>query len=100
MTRRLHILLIGLFVGLFLTVQIALTAHAAGYDDVPHEHDGVACLLGAVNAEDQAIAPLQVTAEFQQAALAPLYEADFTSASYITPQGRAPPPRSPPLPIL
>lgn len=100
MTRRLHILLMGLFVGLFLTVQIASTAHAARYDDAPHEHDGVTCMLGTVAAEDQAVMPLETQSTFQQMAVAPLYTADFTSAAYITPQGRAPPPRSPPLPIL
>jgi len=100
MTRRLHITLIGLFVGLFLTVQITSTAHAVHYDDVPHEHDEVVCLLGAVVIEDQAVEPLTFATKPKIQSPALPYETDFTSATYITPQGRAPPPRSPPLTFL
>jgi hypothetical protein len=100
LSHRLHRGFIGLFIGLFLCFQIASTAHAARYDDVPHEHDGVACLLGAVTVEDHVLAPVILTNDYKAAPVSPVYVACFISADYTTPPGRAPPPRSPPSVIL
>ncbi len=100
LSYRLHRGLIGLFIGLFLCFQIASTAHAARYEDAPHEHDGVGCLLGAVAAEDQAVEPESDVSIYEVTVVCAHYETDFTSAKFTIPQGRAPPPRSPPLTIL
>ncbi len=72
-------------------------AHAASYGDGPHEHDGIACAVTVLAEEDMALLPVLPVSEFSQAPKPAHYDAVFSSALYITPQGRAPPPRAPPF---
>jgi hypothetical protein len=90
---------IGLFIGLFLLVQASTIVHATQYGDGPHEHDGVMCVAGAVSCEEQVILPTPAVEPILLAVIVLPHEFKFVSVAYLTPQGRAPPPRSPPLTI-
>ncbi len=91
--------LTGAFVALFFVLQSFSLSHASTYGDAPHEHDGVACSV-TVLADDQiVILPTAPIFETIDAELSETIYPDFTSALYIRPQSRAPPPRGPPSSI-
>jgi len=77
--------------------QSLTTAHAVRYDDADHDHNGIACDIMQVAAEDIAHCPDLPEASEVTAYIDNDKAASFRSVAYITPQGRAPPPRSPPL---
>lgn len=87
---------IALLIGLFASLQVFTTAHATSYGDAPHEHDGVSCIVSIVTADSHIV----LTPVLHAPKLVILTETPtvtpFTSASYLAPQGRAPPPRGPP----
>jgi len=86
-----------LILSVFFAAQSYSLAHASVYGDDPHEHDGVACVIGVLVQDDLGVLP--VTEPFVRAPIAPPPAPDtvFESRAYTSPQGRAPPPRSPPL---
>lgn len=88
--------LIGAFIALFFALQSYSLAHASTYGDAPHEHDGVACSVTVIADEHVTIAPSLPAAPLIISDTPETAYPDFTSASFITPQGRAPPPRGPP----
>jgi len=91
--------LLGAFIALFFAMQSFSLAHASSYGEEHHEHDGIACAVTIVAAEDIAILP---SLPDTPAILSETFEADypdFTSAAYVKPQSRAPPPRGPPASI-
>ena len=91
--------LLGAFIALFFALQSYSIAHASSYGDAPHEHDGIACSV-TVLADDHVVAlPTVLIFETLIANTAETVYPDFTSAAYITPQSRAPPPRAPPASI-
>jgi hypothetical protein len=91
--------LVSAFIALFFALQSYSISHASNYSDAPHEHDGIACSV-TVLADDQMVimptAPILGSIEVE---LSETVYPDFTSALYIRPQGRAPPPRGPPASI-
>ena len=88
--------LLGAFVALFFALQSYSISHASTYGDAPHEHDGIACAVTVISDD---LAAITIDAPVIERAISnisePVYP-DFTSTLYITPQGRAPPPRGPP----
>lgn len=89
----------GAFVALFFALQSYSVAHASAYGDAPHDHDGVACSVTVMSDDQVFVAPaLPVTALIISDTTETVYP-NFTSVLYITPQGRAPPPRGPPSSI-
>jgi len=87
---------ISLILGIIFISQSYSLAHATRYNDAGHEHNGVACEITLASAEDVVIIPAPTTAPTVPLYADSLPHTVFISASYITPQGRAPPPRSPP----
>lgn len=97
---RLYQGVLTLLVGLFILLQTSAIAHATQYGEAVHEHDGQVCVLDAVTEEADAglldtVLPIKDFRPFTTH-----FETAFVSLSYLTPPGRAPPPRSPPLTIL
>ncbi|MDA8708062.1 hypothetical protein N9M10_01685 [Hellea sp.] len=91
--------LVGAFIALFFAMQSYGAAHASAYGDSPHDHDGVACSVTVVSNDHIAIAPPPpVTPLITSDSVETVYP-DFTSVTYLRPQGRAPPPRGPPTSI-
>ncbi|MEP1231196.1 MAG: hypothetical protein ABJG88_11010 [Litorimonas sp.] len=71
-------------------------AHATRYNDASHEHNGVACDVTLVIAEDVIILPAPPPVPSLPIYADTVAHISFTSANYVSPQGRGPPPRSPP----
>ena len=80
----------------FIAQSFSLT-HATRYNDNSHEHNGIACETVLISAEDVAIIPSFDAAIEYPKTTEQTPKIAFISASYDTPQGRAPPPRSPPF---
>lgn len=80
-----------------MAMQSASIAHAAQYGEGSHEHNGMVCAVDAIAADQDVIVPVPATVLAPLAIIAPAYNTPFVSVSYITPPGRAPPPRSPPV---
>ena len=95
-TNTLYHWLLGAFIALFFALQSFSLAHASSYGDVPHEHDGIACSVTVL--ADEHVAALPTIAVFDTiiSGTSETVYPDFISVLYITPQGRAPPPRGPP----
>jgi len=77
--------------------QIYGTAHSASHGDEPHEHEGVACAIGALTQDQTGVLPTPVTFTAPTTAYQTIFTSAFTSASPLAPRSRAPPPRAPPL---
>ncbi len=91
--------LLGAFIALFFALQSFSVAHASSYGEAPHEHDGVACSVTVLVDDHVVITPVPlITHPIISETVETVYP-DFTSALYLTPQGRAPPPRGPPSSI-
>lgn len=86
-----------LLIGWLLAVQSFSTAHASVHGDDPHEHDGVACAVLVLGEDELAVLPEIDPPVFISAVPIETYFAAFTPTLYISPQGRAPPPRAPPV---
>ena len=89
----------GAFIALFFALQSYGAAHASAYGDAPHEHDGVACSVTVISDDHVVVAPTLPAATLIISDAPEAVYPDFTSALYIRPQGRAPPPRGPPTSI-
>ncbi len=88
--------ILSVILGMIFIAQSFSLAHATRYNDNSHEHNGVACEITLTSSEDSVIVPdTLLVSSFNPYTNTPSYKA-FISAVYITPQGRAPPPRSPP----
>lgn len=86
-----------LFAALFLTVQGLSQAHATANIGDGHSHDGIACDVTLVAAEQAVITP---PTDIPALVILPSRETGFiapTSVEYRQFEGRAPPPRGPPL---
>jgi hypothetical protein len=81
----------------FLAAQFFSLAHASIHGDDPHEHDGIACAVTVLAEDGMAVLPDVPVSEFWQVPMPEHYTAAYKSAIYVTPQGRAPPPRAPPV---
>lgn len=82
---------------LFFAVQGFSQAHAAANGGLDHSHDGVACDVALVAAEQTILTPPPPsTAPFIALQNAPKI-AKLQMAAYSNFEGRAPPPRGPPL---
>lgn len=97
LNTRTYRALAAILIGLFASLQVFTAAHAVCHGDAPHDHDGVECVITVIAAEDHIVLPVLsgtpqaiVISETPSTAL-------FTSALYLAPQGRAPPPRGPPF---
>jgi len=93
-TYRLTLSLLALW---FLAVQSFSLAHASAHGDDPHEHDGIACAVTVLAEDGMALLPDVPTSEFWETLTPAHYNVEYSSVAYITPQGRAPPPRAPPV---
>jgi len=91
--------LIGAFIALFFALQSYSVSHASTYGDVPHEHDGIACAVTVIADDQGVITPITPVFDTIITDVSEIVYPDFISAPYITPQGRAPPPRGPPAAI-
>lgn len=87
-----------IFASVFLCLQAGALAHDSQESDITHHQDCVLCHL--VSSDDIEFAVPTSSHEV----LEPLrfkglssYSNNYKKRVYITPQGRAPPPRSPPL---
>jgi len=89
----------AIVLGTIFIAQSYSLAHATKHNDAKHEHNGIACEIMLVSAEDMAVIPMSTPASSFKPCPILTPHAVFISAVYITPQGRAPPPRSPPLPF-
>ena len=88
--------LMGAFIALFFALQSYSLSHASTYGDAPHEHDGIACSVTVLADDQMVIIPTAPIFDSIEAELSETVYPDFTSALYLKPQGRAPPPRGPP----
>ncbi len=86
-----------LMAALFLMVQGFGQAHAASNGGIDHSHDGVACDVALVAAEQTVLtpppakpAPFVAVTQLKQTEL-------YSEPAYRSFDGRAPPPRGPPL---
>jgi len=95
MTKQCLKYLTALMAILFVVVQTSAMAHAIHHDDAPHSHEGVPCDIEAIASEQDVIEPLSTVKVITEIAVTD-YETVFMSATYVIPQGRAPPPRAPP----
>lgn len=91
--------LIGAFIALFFALQSYSLSHAVSYGDAPHEHDGIACAVTVLADDQLAVLPVAPVFEAVKSEISETAYPDFTSAAYLKPQGRAPPPRGPPSSI-
>jgi len=81
---------------MFLFVQGATQAHAAEHGEDHHSHDGVACDVMLIAAEQITIAPpIPVPAPFKSASKSN-WKMDYVRDCPRTFDSRAPPPRAPP----
>lgn len=80
----------------FLAAQSFSLAHASEHGENPHDHDGVVCTVTVLAEDSHGLLPEQPVTDYVLTTTAALYHAGFTSALYLKPQGRAPPPRAPP----
>ena len=86
-----------LFAALFLMVQGVAQAHATANGGVEHTHDGVACDIALIAAPQAVIAPAPIVPAPK---VLPMQAADPiipATPIYRHFDGRAPPPRGPPL---
>jgi len=91
--------LIGVFLALFFGLQSFSIAHAAEHIDEPHQTECIACDV-TVMADDHIVALPEITvSKGITSNRAKADHCDYKSSLYIKPQGRAPPPRGPPLPF-
>lgn len=85
-----------LIAGIFLTVQGFSQAHAAANFETDHTHDGVACDIGLISAEEVVVTPPVPV----QAPSNDVSKSNWTlTVGQDRPRtfdGRAPPPRGPP----
>jgi hypothetical protein len=89
--------LMVLMAALFFTVQSFSQAHAAANGSVDHSHEGVACEVAVIAAEQTVLTPpppnpAPITQPTRTSNIAVPTERAFRSFD-----GRAPPPRGPPL---
>ena len=92
-------LLIGIFVTLFFAVQSFTVTHATSFGDEHHDHDGVACSVTVLADDHNIVAPVPQSYAVIRIETVETVFPKLTSAAYLAPQGRAPPPRAPPTTI-
>lgn len=85
-----------LFAALFLSVQGLSQAHAAANSGTDHTHDGIACDVALVAAEQAVIAPPLPLAKPVEVSPRPLWTVLNETILPRNFDGRAPPPRGPP----
>jgi len=88
--------LVGALIALFFGLQSFSIAHATMHGDDHHEHEGVACAVTVIADNHVIVLPPVPVFETVIADASETVYPDFTTALYITPQTRAPPPRGPP----
>ena len=88
--------LVGALIALFFGLQSFSIAHATMHGDDHHEHEGVACAVTVIADNHVVVLPPVPVFETVIADASETVYPDFTTALYIAPQGRAPPPRGPP----
>lgn len=87
---------IALFAVLFILGQVSAQAHVIANGGTDHSHDGVACAVALVTAEQAVLTPPIVVP--QPLNLTPM-RVDYALTTDTRPRsfdGRAPPPRGPP----
>lgn len=78
-------------------MQSTTLAHATTYTDQPHEHEGISCVIVTVATQAELVLPSGSTVS---TVIKTVESTEFTppkSYQLSLPQGRAPPPRGPPL---
>ncbi len=85
-----------LFAALFLSVQGLAQAHAVANGSIDHTHDGIACDVTLVAAEQTVLMPPTPNVEPVEQADALLWHVRANSNLPRNFDGRAPPPRGPP----
>jgi len=99
--RSTYRLMTAFVLGLFLFLQVNSAVHAMEAEELSHGHDCVFCL--AVNEDEGEIDALLdsvTTFEVRTLTYSNAFKSIFNEANRLTPQGRAPPPRGPPLTYL
>ena len=91
--------LVGVFIALFFALQSFSLAHATEHNGEPHEHDGITCAVTVLSNDQAVILPEMPVFDTLISETFETGYPDFTSAVYLTPQSRAPPPRGPPTSI-
>ena len=91
--------LLGAFIVLFFALQSFSLAHATSHGNEPHEHEGIACSITVLADDQMVIMPSPPIFDSLEVELSETVYPGFTSALYLKPQGRAPPPRGPPSSI-
>jgi len=81
----------------FLVFQVFTVAHAANFGENSHDHDGIACVVGVMSYDEQGVLPVEPAFEPIITYSFSVFQTSYQSIAYLTPPGRAPPPRSPPL---
>jgi len=94
--KRTYRALLALITGLFLCLQTYSVAHASAYDG-PHEHSGIVCSIGVLAQDEQVMLPAQCLMVAKESAVPIAHDMPVITIIYVSPQGRAPPPRSPPF---
>jgi len=91
--------LVGAFLALFIALQSSSIAHAAEHIEAQDHPDCISCEYTVLADSDGVIPPIPPAFGVIISGTVETAYPDFTSALYIRPQGRAPPPRGPPSSI-
>ena len=86
-----------LMAALFFTVQGFSQAHAAANGGLDHSHDGIACDVTLIAAEQDVLTPPPALSTPVIWPTSAIYVAAPTKAVFQSFDSRAPPPRGPPL---
>ncbi len=85
---------------MFIALQSTAIAHATQYTEASHSHEGLLCEVEAIATEHDVIEPAVIDLHDPEVEFVERNTSVFVSQNYITPPGRAPPPRSPPTPLF
>jgi len=87
---------IGVFLALFIGLQSYNLAHASELNDAQNHNDCISCEVTVLADDEVGITPTPPVINVIVSDIIETIYPDFTSALYLTPQNRAPPPRGPP----
>lgn len=83
-------------VTLFFVTQSLALSHAAEYNNEPHQHDGVVCEVMVIAPDLDVVMPPALIVSTPEAHISERAYSVPSLPTYLRPDGRAPPGRSPP----
>jgi len=87
---------IGVFLALFIGLQSYSIAHASEHIDASHQNDCISCDVTVLADSEVVVTPTSPAIDVIVSEILETTYPNFTSALYLAPSTRAPPPRAPP----